>query len=101
MTEPGKMGPNSPFMEIELAIVHESLRNAEKDATNRMLISRFVNFWEFFIHLYPEKWFFEKIVVKVCEYAKRCKNMKKRVLRHLNGPIMLGRYLAKWIGYKI
>ena len=39
MTEPGKMGPNSPFMEIELAIVHESLRNAEKDATNRMLIS--------------------------------------------------------------
>ena len=39
MTEPGKMGPNSPFMEIELAIVHESLRNAEKDATNRILIS--------------------------------------------------------------
>ena len=39
MTEPGKMGSNSPFTEIELAIVHESLRNAEKDATNRILIS--------------------------------------------------------------
>ena len=39
MTEPGKMGPYSLFMEIELAIAHKSLRNAEKDATNRSLIS--------------------------------------------------------------
>ena len=90
MTEPGKMGPNSPFMEIELAIVHKSLRNAEKDATNRILISWSVIFWEFFVHLYPKKWYFEKIVVKVWVNAKRCKNMKKSVLRHLNGPIMLG-----------
>ena len=90
MTEPGKMGSNSPFTEIELAIVHESLRNAEKDATNRILISWFVIFWEFFVHLYPKKWYFEKIVVKVWVYAKRCKNMKKSVLRHLNGSIMLG-----------
>ena len=30
MTESGKMGPNSPFMKIELAIGHKSLGNAEK-----------------------------------------------------------------------
>ena len=32
VTKPGNMGPNALFMEIELAIVHESLGNAEKDA---------------------------------------------------------------------
>ena len=30
MTESGNMGPNSPFMKIELAIGHKSLGNAEK-----------------------------------------------------------------------
>ena len=30
MTESGNIGPNLPFMKIELAIGHKSLRNAEK-----------------------------------------------------------------------
>ena len=101
MTEPGKMGPNSLFMEIELAIAHKSLRNAEKDATNRLLISWFVIFWEFFVHFYPKKRYFEKITVKVWVFAKRCTNMKKSVLRHLNGPFMLGSESAIRTGYKI
>ena len=45
MTKPGKMGPNSPFMEMELAIGHKSSRNAEKNAKNRIFISKTVIFY--------------------------------------------------------
>ena len=44
VTKPGKMGPNSPFMEMELAIGHKSSRNAEKNAKNRIFISKTVIF---------------------------------------------------------
>ena len=39
VTKPENIGPNALFIEIELAIVHENLGNAEKDAKNRILIS--------------------------------------------------------------
>ena len=38
MTNPGNMGPDSPFLEIELAIVPKNLGNAEKIAKHRILI---------------------------------------------------------------
>jgi len=37
VTKPGKMGSNSPFMEMELAIGHKSSRNAEKNAKKQNL----------------------------------------------------------------
>ena len=58
------MGPNSPFMEMELAIGHKSSRNAEKNAKNRMFISETVIFWWFFKVFNSESADFEKNAFK-------------------------------------
>ena len=64
MTKPGKMGPNSPFMEMELAIGHKSSRNAAKNAKNRIFISETVIFFKYFNDFYSERANFEKNAVK-------------------------------------
>ena len=89
MTESGNMGPNSPFMKIELSIGHKSFGNAEKNAENRILISWLVIFLEFLDDFYPEKWYFEKISVKVYINLKPRKNKNYSVPRHLSCTVLL------------
>ena len=48
VSKSGKMGPNALFMKIELAIGHKSSRNAEKNAKNRIFISKTVIFFIIF-----------------------------------------------------